>query len=620
MRSFLAAAALLAATGAEALNVHGYVDANLNASLVPEVLAQSYSYIVVGGGNTGAALAARLSEDTTKTVLLVEAGTSQISNPGVSVPGLAGSTFLSEVDWAFSTTPQANAQGRSVYWPRGKMIGGSSGLNFLAYTRGHKSEYNSIAWLSRDASWSWRNLLPYFKKSESFSTPGPNTENVTREFDASVHGTSGPVAVSYPPYISEQFAGGFFDGLEQEGVPVDIDLSDGASSGVSWSASTQSPENVRQTSDNAYIAPAVSARSNLVVLTSAMATKITWSADKLNGSVVASGINLVATASNTTILTATASSEVILSAGSIQTPQLLELSGVGDSSILNPLGISTVVNLPGVGANLQDHPAIVLVQKLKPGFVTLDGLAGDRLNQALADYAAGSGILTQELSTLAYLTGKQFLTPAEQKQLAKLVLQPSTQLPASQQAQQLLQIAAGAPIIEFLPINTYFGPSAGVANESYISLAACLQHSFSRGSIHISTTNPLTPPAIDAAYLQHPADRYILSRAGKFLRQLAVNSTLTSFVESENEPGLSVETDAEWESWVEGAVRTEYHPVGTAAMSLQNESGVVNSHLQVYGTANVRVADLSILPVHVSAHPQSLAYAIAEKAADLILG
>lgn len=133
-----------------------------------------------------------------------------------------------------------------------QMVGGSSGLNFLAYTRGHKSEYASIAWLSRDASWSWRNLINYFKKSESFHTPGPNTENVTRDFDASVHGTSAPVAVGYPPYISEQFAGGFFDGLEQQGVPVDVDLSDGESAGVSWSASTQTTENVRVTSDTAY--------------------------------------------------------------------------------------------------------------------------------------------------------------------------------------------------------------------------------------------------------------------------------------------------------------------------------------------------------------------------------
>jgi choline dehydrogenase-like flavoprotein len=133
-----------------------------------------------------------------------------------------------------------------------QMVGGSSGLNFLAYTRGHKSEYASIAWLARDASWAWRNLIKYFKKSATFHAPGPNTENVTREFDASVHGTLGPVAVGYPPYISEQFAGGFFDGLQQQNVPVDQDLSDGESAGVSWSASTQTPENVRVTSDTAY--------------------------------------------------------------------------------------------------------------------------------------------------------------------------------------------------------------------------------------------------------------------------------------------------------------------------------------------------------------------------------
>ncbi|ORY73613.1 GMC oxidoreductase-domain-containing protein [Leucosporidium creatinivorum] len=622
MRSTLLLASAMAFFVQAEARVWGYIDTS-NHLLLPTVLKQSYDFIVVGGGNTGLAVASRLSEDKHKTVLVIEAGTSQVTNAGVSIPAEAGSTFLSDIDWAFYTAPQKKANNRSVYWPRGKMLGGSSGLNFLAWTRPNEADMTSIVNMAGTgaSSWSWKHMLSYFKKSESYTSPTANNQGVKRVDVPSVHGHAKVgVSASYPPYLSSQFVG-FFKGLRELRVEVDQDLSDGQGEGVSYSASSMDPiTRSRETSDTAYIVPIVAGRTNLVVLTSAQATKLTWASKKSGSNVVASGVNFVATAKNHTTLHVTAKAEVILSAGSIQTPQLLELSGVGDPSILNPLGISTVVNLPGVGANLQDHPGVVVVEKLKPAYQSLDNLSGVPLATAVGEYALGQGLLTQELSVLAYLTGSSFLTKAEQAEALALSKTPNAALPKKQQAQMIANLAAGSPVVEFLSINVYFGESAsGATNESYISLASCIQHSFSRGSIHISTADPLTAPTIDPSYLQHPFDMFILSKAAQFMRKVAQKTSLSKFISGEAEPGTGVQSECEWEEYVRESIRTEYHPIGTASMMPRAEKGVVDPRLTVYGTSNVRVADLSILPLHVSTHPQSLAYAIGEKAAAMIL-
>lgn len=200
------------------------------------------------------AVAGRLSDNGGKTVLVIEAGPSARENPGVVIPGLSGSTFLTDVDWAFNTVPQVNAHNRSVYTPRGRMLGGSSGLNFLAWTRGDRADYDAIATLAGSSDWTWSALLPFFKRSERFTAPKPgdNTLGVTAEYDPSVHGFDGPIDVANPPYLSEQI-GGFMNGLSELGAPVDKDLSDGEGEGRSWSASSMKPKTFeRVTSDTGY--------------------------------------------------------------------------------------------------------------------------------------------------------------------------------------------------------------------------------------------------------------------------------------------------------------------------------------------------------------------------------
>lgn len=200
----------------------------------------------------GLALAARLSETASNTVLVLEAGTHQPTNTGILIPGEAGTTFGTDVDWAFYTVPQTNANDRKVSHPRGKVVGGTSALNFMAWTRGYAPEYDAWASLSGSDAWTFDALLPYFEKSEAFTKPGANNVDVERESDASVHGAQGPVSASYTPYISPQFVG-FYDGLSELDVPEAGDMCGGNNTGRSWSASTVEPATeTRSTSDTAY--------------------------------------------------------------------------------------------------------------------------------------------------------------------------------------------------------------------------------------------------------------------------------------------------------------------------------------------------------------------------------
>lgn len=596
-----------------------YVDSN--DPTLTSLLASAYDYLIVGGGTTGLALASRLSESSSNSVLVLEAGSRDDTNPGIIVPGLAGSTLGTSVDWGFSTIPQTHANGRSVYWPRGKVLGGSSAINFMVWTRPQESEQDAWAVLANDSFWNWSSMLPFYKKSEQFTQPTGNSEYAPVAYTPSAHSTTGSVNISFPPYLAPQFDA-YYSTINKDGIAVASDFDAGNNNGVGFVGSTIDPSShSRSTSETAYITPNI-ARSNLVVVTNALVTRITWSSSTGGGLTVATGVTFQASGGST-VYTAIAGKEVIVSAGAVQTPQLLELSGIGNPSILSPLGIPTVVNLPGVGANLQDHPAVVNVYKLKPGIQSLDDLSWNAtaLAKALADYAQGEGVLTAALYPLAYLPTKKLLSRTDQTTALRLLATPNTGISMTQLAAQAALLAAGAPVVELLAVNVYFGASTGAPNTSYISLASCLQHSFSRGSIHITSNDPISPAAfIDPGYLSHPVDAFFLSKAAQFTRALARRPPLSNFIDVETEPGPSVQSSTDWNNWVVNSVRTEYHPIATAAMLPRSSGGVVASDLVVYGTQNLRVVDVSVVPLHVASHTVSVAYAIAEKAASIILG
>ncbi|GAA5894803.1 hypothetical protein JCM8208_006076 [Rhodotorula glutinis] len=598
------------------LATHALVlDLAADVSAVQDALATPYDYIVVGGGTAGLAVAGRLGAgNSSSTVLVLEAGGNGQGDPRVDVPGFAGAALGTAYDWGFSTTSQSNANGRSVYWPRGKVLGGSSAINFLVSTRPNAAEQDIIAALAGSSAWNWNSLLPYYKAAEKGSSPGPNSQAQVPTYAAASHGTSGPIQTSFAPYMAKSFSA-FFQALRARGKPAAIDLHSGANAGVNHAPSTINPSTRTRSYSVEYLALA----SNVVVVLNAQVTQIDWRAGT-TGDVVAYGVSLVPTGGGDT-LSVTATREVILSAGAVQSPQLLELSGVGDPSILNPLGISTVVDLAGVGENLQDHPAIVDVYRLKPGVPSLDQLSDATvMGDALAQYATGQGILTEALFPLAFLRLGDFLNSTERAVVATLGSQANNpQLDSRQFSASSQLYSANVPVMELLSINVYFGDSSAEPGQAYVSLAGCLQHSLSRGSIHIASSNPLSPPAIDPKYLQSPLDTYLLAKAGAYLRRTAAQAKLAAVVASEKEPGLAVQSHDDWMTWVRSTVRTEYHPVGTCSMQPRQYGGVVSPSLRVYGTANVRVVDVSVVPIHVSSHTQSVAYAIAEKAAALIL-
>lgn len=230
-------------------------------------------------------------------------------------------------------------------------------------------------------------------------------------------------------------------------------------------------------------------------------TKINWAGqhppipDQLR---TATGVSFVVPGTTRTF-SASASAEVILSAGSLQSPQLLELSGIGSSAVLSSFGIDTVVDLPGVGANLQDHPAVINIYKLKPGVQSLDQMAGVQLAEALEAYAKGEGILTQALSLLAYPKSSEWLSEEDREVVKTMIGEEYGFLPEAQRRVQTEMWEADVPMVELIPVNVYFGEVGGDPNASYISLATCLQHSFARGSVHIQSADPLAQPAIDPA-------------------------------------------------------------------------------------------------------------------------
>ncbi|GAA5839675.1 hypothetical protein JCM9279_005137 [Rhodotorula babjevae] len=614
MRLLSLALGALASLATQAL----VLDLAADVSAVQDALATPYDYIVVGGGTAGLAVASRLGAgNSSSTILVLEAGGNGQGDPRVDIPGFAGAALGTQYDWGFSTTSQSNANGRSIYWPRGKILGGSSAINFLVSTRPNAAEQDIWASLSGSSAWNWNTLLPYYKAAEKGSSPGPNSQAQVPTWAAASHGTSGPIQTSFAPYMAQSFSA-FFQALRARGKPAATDLHSGANAGVNHAPSTINPS----THTRSYSVEYLTLASNVVVVLNAQVTQIDWQTGT-TGDVVADGVSLVPTGGGDTLtvvrpstapprsaravadaplpLSPTATREVILSAGAVQSPQLLELSGVGNPSILTPLGISTIVDLPAVGENLQDHPAIVDVYRLKPGIPSLDQLSDSAvMGDALAQYAMGQGILTEALFPLAFLRLGDFLNTTERAVVSTLGSQANNpQLNSRQFSASSQMYSANVPVMELLSINVYFGDS--------------------RGTIHIDSSNPLSPPAIDPKYLQSPLDTYLLAKAGAYLRRTAAQAKLAAVVASEKEPGLAVQSHDDWMTWVRSTVRTEYHPVGTCSMQPRQYGGVVSPSLKVYGTVNVRVVDVSVVPIHVSSHIQSVAYAIAEKAAALIL-
>jgi choline dehydrogenase-like flavoprotein len=542
--------------------------------------------------------------------VLIEAGPAAPDELKINVPGMKGSTIGTVYDWNFTTVPQPHVNNRVFSATRGRVLGGSSALNLMTYDRASKPEYDAWEALG-NPGWNWKNMIAYMKKSENF------TGARTATYGSAGVGFTGPVKAVVNRYIPEQ-QNLWIPTLQGLGVPKNLESLGGNPLGVMWQPSSIDLTHYnRSYSANAYL-PA--AGTNLVVLTNTVVAKVNLQTS--GNKQVATGVTL------STGDTIAASKEVILSAGSIQSPGLLERSGIGQPSVLSALGITQKVNLPGVGENLQDHLRIQTSYQLKPNYTSFDIL---RHNAAYATEQLQlwkDGRFSRYDYTGSAYTFVNWLSLGALSQMLPLAIRAAATSASSATVRAQLSLVSNpaVPQVEVIFSDGYTGtkgyppPTSPLYGASFFTLIAAIQHPFSRGSVHITSPDPSANPSLDPNYLSHEHDIQAAVRAVKFARKIATSAPLSSLWTSEYEPGLDrVETDAQWREYVLNTTVSIYHPLGTCAMLPRAEAGVVDPSLRVYGTANLRVADASIIPLLISAHIQTAVYGIAEFAAVKIV-
>ncbi|CAE7060958.1 unnamed protein product [Rhizoctonia solani] len=594
--------------------------------------SKAFDYVVVGGGTAGLTIAARLSENPKTTVGVIEAGEYLPEDPLINTPGSAFSIMgNAKYDWLFKSVPQVNVNNRVLDLPRGKILGGSSAINIMVFDRASKVEYDAWAKLG-NPGWDWDGLLPHMKDAERFTGVDPFRVNYTNAGSNDIfpsQGTSGPVAGSYNNWYGD-ITVPFGKSMANLGIPTNFDPDSGNAFGTFNSATSIN----RTTGRRSYAATTYYAynahRPNLVVLTGAQATKInfkdTVSKNKTEN-LLATGVSFVHKSQSYTV---GAKKEVIISAGAFQSPHLLELSGIGNSTILQNYGIKTLIDLPGVGENYQDHVLVTTTYELKPGssVKNLDVLRNNATfaAAAAAQYnATHDGILSYSGSILSFINLDHMATPAEISDMTarlnrEITSEKITPLQRASYAIQKDWLKQKVGLVEFIMSPGFAGAGVPKANTSYMSLITAIQHPFSRGNIrkHINTSNPLATPQINPKYFSKSIDLETLALTVKFGQKLSKTEPLASMIVARQDPAPEVTSNTAIAEYIKANAGTIHHPIGTAALAPREIGGVVDVNLKVYGTANLRVVDASVIPLHIGTHIQRTVYGIAEKAAKII--
>ncbi|KAJ7769991.1 alcohol oxidase [Mycena metata] len=592
-----------------------------------------YDYVVVGGGTAGLTVASRLTEDTSVTVAVLEAGFNAEGLPEVFIPGLIGTGIaFTTLNWAYATVPQEHLGGRNLTVNAGKALGGSTIINSMIFPRAEKEQYDVWGQLNNDSTWTWSALLPYFQKSELFTPPNAFQTASGVRFLSSVHGFAGRVKVGFPNYFFTQSAL-WRKAAEGLGFPASPDLANGDPHAVGIAPnSLDAANNTRCSAARAYYTPFAN-RPNLVVITNATVSRILW-ANQGSGKLTANGVEYIV---NNRTQTVGLSKEVIVSAGTIGSPKVLELSGIGNTTILKAAGVTPVLNLPTVGENFADH-----VHSWANAFTNIT-LTKDALllnltfaaEQKALWFKNRTGLYSAAPRSLGIAAPSDIFSPEElnalvaqaEANLTYFATQFSNGNPALAKgiaAQHNLALALYKQNKELpLEMNAepgYSGPTAFSARpaRNYTAINSVLYAPLSRGRTHIVSSDPLVAPAVDPAYWAHPLD--VAAQVGgiKLARKMLVAPPLDSIYAGEFEPGADKQTDEEIEEWLRTVVASDNHEVGSLSMMPQSLGGVVDTSLKVYGTANVRVVDASIIPFPVSAHLSSTVYMIGERAADII--
>ena len=526
---------------------------------------EHHDYIIIGAGSAGCVLANRLSANPQNKVLLLEAG-GRDYNPWIHIPvGYFKTMHNPATDWCYLTEPDPGIAGRRLQWPRGKVLGGSSSLNGLLYVRGQAEDYDHWQALG-NLGWSYQDVLPYFKKSE-------DQERGADDY----HGVGGPQKVS-DLRLRRPIADYFIEAAQQIGIPFNEDYNGKSQEGVGYFQQT-AHRGFRWSTARGFLHP-VRKRPNLTVQTRAHVERILF----VDGKAV--GVEYIKNNHNSH--QAVANKEIVLSAGAIGSPQILQLSGVGEKSLMDKLGIELVAHLPGVGKNLQDHLQIRLV------YQTRQRTLNDELNSVFKRCLVG-------LRYLLTQTG-----------------------PLTLAASQVVIFTRSSPTIKRPDIQFHFQPISadkpgdGVHPFSAFTASVCQLRPTSRGLVQITSTNPLQAPAISPNYLSDEQDQQVAINAIKVARNIVTAPALAPHIINEHVPGQRYQDDAQLLEAARQYSQTIYHPVGTCKMG-KDPQAVVDDHLKVHGVQNLRVADASIMPEIVSGNTNAPTIMIAEKAADLIL-
>lgn len=573
---------------------------------------QTYDYIVVGGGLAGLTVANRLSADSSVTVAVIEAGSDIYGadqNRFLTPSAVLYESFLNtEYDWQWVTTAQEGLGGRTTPWPRGKVLGGSSSVNSMYMVRASQLEFDSWGSLiSAPDQWGWDSMYAAMKKSEDFQTPNSNAQSMvpSLKYNAASHGTGGNIKTGWPA-VEYAMVQPFFDAVSSLGTPVNADPDSGDSWGAFLATSAINNDDwQRCSSRNGYLDAIDTERSNIHVLTGHQVTKVLFDT---TGSVTATGVQY-ASNSSATVHTVNAAREVIISGGTINSPVILQHSGIGETSKLSALGINTVVDLPGVGHNVQDHLSAALIYPLTdssagpPSEVTGNAETDSFVQSAVAYINMSTLVGSETESLLATLRSN--VTAAVNAYVAPDTVKQGYKTTYLSQVNKIYDSAVG--LVEILFADIY----------GSINIQVALQQPLSRGSILINSADPFAAPSIDPGYLSQEIDLHLLREGHKLARR--IGTAMSGTLGSETTPGSAVTDDAGWESFIRQNAGTEYHPSSSCSMLPRDQGGVVDENLLVYGTSNLRVIDASIAPTALSAHLMTATYAIAEIGAEKII-
>jgi choline dehydrogenase len=528
----------------------------------------SFDYVIVGAGSAGCVLANRLSADGRHTVLLLEAGPPD-TYPWIHIPiGYAKTMFNPTVNWCFYTEPDPGMNGRRIYWPRGKTLGGSSSINGLISIRGQRQDYDRWA-AAGNTGWSYADVLPYFRRLEHASFGDP-----------AFHGTNGPLWCS-PIGRRHELIEAIIAGAGELGIPRNDDFNGADQEGAGY-YHLSTKRGWRCSTATAYLRPA-RRRANLRVETRARATRLVFDGKRADG---------VIYRQRGEELTARARREILLCAGALQSPQLLQLSGVGAPSLLQRFGIPTVHELRGVGENLQDHlQARVIFECTRPITTNDDLRSWWRMMKMGVEYGLTRG-------------GPMAIGINQGGIFARAVA------------------GAVVPDVQF-HVATLSSDMAGSPTHSFsgFTMSVCQLRPESRGSVRIQSIDPLQPPAMQPNYLSTTNDRATLIGGIRLARRLAATRALAPYVKAEYRPGAAAQSDDDLLEFAKNSGGTIFHPSGSCKMGdIECDSlAVVDSELKVHGVSALRVVDCSVMPVLVSGNTNVPVVMIAEKAADHIL-